>query len=174
MVGEAMHQPNEVQWGWTTQAVIAVAGGPKEADMSGHGMDHGPEYRHIDDMPWETLRFPGQHSKMVFHPRPERPTEPNTGFVRYEPGAYYPRHRHDFAQVWYILEGTFTIGTRTCGPGTVVFHADPHYEEDLSSETGGLMFFVQYAGPSTGKVPIYDGRFNMAARKPLSEENLQI
>ncbi len=38
--------------------------------------DHGPEYRHIDDMPWETLRFPGQHCKMVFHPRPERPSEP--------------------------------------------------------------------------------------------------
>ena len=69
-------------------------------------------------MAWETLRFPGQHSKMVFHPRPERPSEPNTGFVRYLPGAYHPRHRHDFAQVWYILEGTFKIGERTVGPGT--------------------------------------------------------
>ena len=66
-------------------------------------------------MPWETLRFPGQRSKMVFH-------------------------------------------------------EDPHYEEDLSTETGGLMFFVQYTGPSTGQGPIYDGRFNMAERKPLSEE----
>jgi hypothetical protein len=33
---------------------------------------------------------------------------------------------------------------------------------------------VQYAGPSTGKGPIYDGRFNMAERKPLSEENLKV
>ena len=142
--------------------------------MSAAMTDHGPEYRHIDDMPWETLRFPGQHSKMVFHPRPERPSEPNTGFVRYEPGAHHPRHRHDFAQVWYILEGTFTIGAETRGPGTVVFYADPHYEEDLSTETGGLMFFVQYTGPRTGKAPIYDGRFNMTERKPLSEENLQV
>ena len=136
--------------------------------------DHGPEYRHIDDMAWETLRFPGQHSKMVFHPRPERPSEPNTGFVRYEPGAFHPRHRHDFAQIWYILEGTFKIGARTVGPGTVVYHADPHFEEDLSTETGGLMFFVQYTGPTTGKGPIYDGRFNMTERKSLSEENLQV
>jgi hypothetical protein len=144
-----------------------------EETMSNKTPDHGPEYRHIDDMAWETLRFPGQHSKMVFHPRPERPSEPNTGFVRYLPGAFHPRHRHDFAQVWYILEGTFKIGTRSCGPGTVVFHADPHFEEDLSTETGGLMFFVQYTGPTTGKGPIYDGRFNMSERKPLAEENLQ-
>ena len=142
--------------------------------MTQPASDHGPEYRHVDDMAWETLRFPGQHSKMVFHPRPARPSEPNTGFVRYEPGAFHPRHRHDFAQVWHILEGTFTIGDRTLGPGTVVFYADPHFEEDLSTETGGLMFFVQYTGPDTGKGPIYDGRFNMKERKPLSEENLKV
>ncbi len=72
--------------------------------------DHPAEFRHIDDMAWETLRFPGQHSKMLFHPRPECPTEPNAGFVRYEAGAHHPLHRHDFAQVWYVLEGTFRIG----------------------------------------------------------------
>ena len=81
--------------------------------MSEPAKDHGPEYRHVDDVPWETLRFPGQESKMLFHPRPERSSEPNTGFVRYEPGAYHPRHRHDFAQVWHILEGSFQIGERT-------------------------------------------------------------
>jgi hypothetical protein len=142
--------------------------------MSSQPQDHGPVYRHIDDMDWETLRFPGQHSKMVFHPSPDHPTQPNSGFVRYEPGAFHPRHRHDFAQVWYILEGTFRIGERSCGPGTVVYHADPHYEEDLSTATGGLMFFVQYVGPSTGKGPIYDGRFNMKERKSLAEENLKV
>jgi len=136
--------------------------------------DHPAEFRHIDDQPWETLRFPGQHSKMLFHPRPERPTEPNAGFVRYEPGAYHPLHRHDFAQVWYILEGEFKIGDRVVGPGTMVNHPDPHFEADLSTETGGLMLFVQYQGPMTGKGPIYDGRFNMKERRPLSEENLQV
>ena len=52
----------------------------------------------------------------MFHPRPERPTKPAAGFVRYEPGAYHPLHRHDFAQIWYILEGTFTIGGKTYDP----------------------------------------------------------
>jgi mannose-6-phosphate isomerase-like protein (cupin superfamily) len=136
--------------------------------------DQPAEFRHVDEMPWEILRFPGQHSKMVFHPRPERPTEPNAGLVRYEPGAHHPLHRHDFAQVWYVLEGTFTIGARTVGPGTMIFYPDPHFEDDLSTDTGGVMLFVQYQGPTTGKGPIYDGRFNMAARKPLAEENLEV
>jgi mannose-6-phosphate isomerase-like protein (cupin superfamily) len=139
-----------------------------------HANDLPAEFRHIDEMPWETLRFPGQHSKMLFHPRPDRPTEPNAGFVRYEPGAHHPLHRHDFAQIWYVLEGTFKIGERTVGPGTMVHYPDPHFEEALSTETGGLMFFVQYQGPTTGKGPIYDGRFNVEARKPLSEERLDV
>ena len=136
--------------------------------------DHGPRYRDPAEMDWETLRFPGQTSKMVFHPTADEPTVPNTGLVRYEPGSFHPRHRHDFAQVWYILEGTFKIGERVCGPGTVVFHPDSHFEEDLSTDTGGTMFFVQYQGPTTGGRPIYDGRFNMKARKPLSEERLDV
>jgi hypothetical protein len=35
------------------------------------------------------------------------------------------------------------------------------------------MLFVQYQGPTTGGRPIYDGRFNMTARKPVGEENLE-
>src|SRR6266567_9635865 len=80
---------------------------------------------HAEDRPWETPRWPGQWSKMLFHPRPERPTEPNAGFVRYEPGARHPLHRHDFAQIWYILEGTFTIGAKIYGPGTMIYHRPP-------------------------------------------------
>jgi hypothetical protein len=136
--------------------------------------DHAMEALHESEREWETLRFPGQWSKMMFRPRPERPTEPNAGLVRYEPGAHHPMHRHDFAQIWYILEGIFTIGGKTYGPGTMVYHADPHYEESLSTETGGIMLFVQYQGPTTGGQPIYDGRFNVAARKPVSEERLDV
>jgi len=128
---------------------------------------------HIDDRPWETLRWPGQWSKMLFHPRPERATEPNAGLVRYEPGSHHPLHKHDFAQVWYILEGEFQIGERTYGPGTMLFYPDPHWEAPLSTSTGGLMLFVQYQGPTTGGRPVYDGRFNMTARKPIAEENLE-
>jgi len=136
--------------------------------------DQAMEAVHESEREWETLRFPGQSSKMLFHPRPERPTEPNAGFVRYAPGAHHPLHRHDFAQIWYILEGEFTIGGKRYGAGTMIFHPDPHYEEELATATGGVMLFVQYEGPSTGGRPVYDGRFNVAARKPLSEERLDV
>ena len=49
----------------------------------GHdGEIHAMEALHESEREWQTLRFPGQWSKMLFHPRPERPTEPNAGFVR--------------------------------------------------------------------------------------------
>jgi ChrR Cupin-like domain len=140
----------------------------------GQTKDFPATFRHIDEMPWETLRFPGQLSKMLFHPHPDAPTDPNAGFVKYEPGAHHPLHRHDFAQIWYVLEGTFKIGARTVGPGTMIHYPDPHFEEALSTDTGGVMLFVQYQGPTTGKAPIYDGRFNVEQRKPLAEEQLDV
>jgi hypothetical protein len=128
---------------------------------------------HVQEREWETLRWPGQWSKMLFHPRAEAPTEPNAGLVRYDPGSHHPFHKHDFAQVWYILEGTFTIGEATYGPGTMLYYPDPHFEPPLVTETGGLMLFVQYQGPTTGERPVYDGRFNLTARRPISEENVE-
>src|SRR5690348_10557246 len=68
--------------------------------------DHLPyEVRHIDDYEWEKIRWPGQNGKFVFHPRLERPREPNAGLLRFEPGSYHPEHYHGFSQVWYILSG---------------------------------------------------------------------
>ncbi len=131
---------------------------------------NGPECVHRDEREWETIRWPGQTGKMLFHPRSERPTEPNAGIVRYEPGSHHPLHHHDFAQVWYVLEGEFSLGGRSYGPGTMIYYPDPHFEEELRTETGGEMLFVQYPGPSTGGRPIYDGRFNMNARKSIAEE----
>ena len=131
---------------------------------------HPHECRHVDDMDWEMLRYPGQWSKMLFHPNPERPTEPNAGVLKFEPGAHHPLHNHFFAQIWYVLEGDFDIGGKMYGPGTMVFHPDPHYEQALHTKTGGKMLFVQYQGPTTGKAPIYAGRFNVTERKPLDKE----
>jgi len=34
---------------------------------------------HESERDWENLRFDKFHSKMLFHPRPERPTEPKLG-----------------------------------------------------------------------------------------------
>ena len=138
-------------------------------------IDHQPmEATHIDDREWEIIRWPGQMGKMLLHPNPDRPTEPNAGLVRYDPGSHHPLHRHDFAQVWYILEGEFEIGGKTYKPGTMIFHPDPHYEDELSTKSGGLMLFVQYQGPSTGGRPVYDERFNMTKRKAVEDERIDV
>ena len=133
-----------------------------------------PVARHVDEIDWETIRWPGETGKMLFHPRAEDPTEPNAGLLRFETGSHHPLHRHDFAQVWYVLEGQFRMGQRTYGPGTMIWHADPHFEEELHTETGGLMVIVQYPGPNTGGRPIYEDRFNMKERKQLSEERTDV
>ena len=75
--------------------------------------DARPEIKHLDDMDWETNRF-GSMCKFPFHPNPERPTEPNAGVLRYEAGEGFVTHRHDFAQVWYVIEGEFQYGGERC------------------------------------------------------------
>ena len=114
---------------------------------------------------WEMGRFKNK-TKFLFHTRPERPDEPNAGFLRYEPGAGFRLHKHDFAQVWYVIDGEFQMGGATYGPGTVVYHPDPHYEEAMTTETGGTIFFVQYRGHATGERPVYDGRMNIKGAPP--------
>ncbi|TMJ33199.1 MAG: cupin domain-containing protein [Alphaproteobacteria bacterium] len=132
------------------------------------------EVRHLDELDWETVRWPGETGKMLFHPRPERPTEPNAGILRLEPGATHPEHYHGFAQVWFILKGEFTIDGRLCTPGTMLYHPDPHFEGDFRTATGGEILIVQYPGPTTGERPIYSGRFDMAERKSVAEERVDL
>jgi len=127
---------------------------------------------HLDEREWETIRWPGQTGKMLFHPRPERPTEPNAGILRLAPGAYHPEHYHGFAQVWYILSGEFEIDGVLYKPGTMLYHPDPHFEGEFKTATGGDILLVQYPGPTTGETPIFAGRFDMAERKPLAEERV--
>jgi hypothetical protein len=71
--------------------------------MTASGIHHPPEFKHAADMEWEMGRF-GNVTKFLFHPRPERPTEPNAGFLKYAPGKSFPLHRHDLAQIWHIIE----------------------------------------------------------------------
>jgi len=141
-----------------------------QLDLSRH---NAPEYRTPDSMEWEMGRFKNK-TKFLFHTRPERPTEPNAGFLHYEPGAGFRLHKHDFAQVWYVIDGQFTMGGKVYGPGTVVYHPDPHFEEAMTTETGGTLFFVQYQGPTTGAQPVYEGRMNLKGEvKEVTRQDLE-
>jgi hypothetical protein len=52
----------------------------------------------------------------------------------------------------------------------MIFHPDPHYEDEFRTQTGGEILIVQYPGPTTGGRPIYDDRFNLRERRPLAAE----
>jgi redox-sensitive bicupin YhaK (pirin superfamily) len=147
---------------------------PSTAANSANGPHLPYEAKHIDDIEWETIRWPGETGKMLFHPRPERPTEPNAGILRLEPGAHHPLHHHDFAQVWYILSGEFKIDDKIYPAGTMLFHPDPHFEGEFKTATGGEILIVQYPGPTTHENPIYGGRFNMDKRKDVKDERVDV
>jgi hypothetical protein len=85
--------------------------------MSASDTHHPPEFKQATDMEWEMGRF-GDLTKFLFHPRPERPTEPNAGFLKYALGASFPLHRDDLAQIWYIVAGEFTFARKLYGPLT--------------------------------------------------------
>jgi hypothetical protein len=84
-----------------------------------------PEFKHPDEMPWGMGRFKNA-TKFLFHPTAERPNTPNAGFLRYEPGGGFPFHKHDFAQIWYIIEGEFQMGRKKYGPAPSL-HGGPSF-----------------------------------------------
>ena len=120
---------------------------------------HAPLIRRPADLAGETGRF-GNVTRMVFHPSPEHPNEPNAGTVTYAPGGGFPLHLHDFAQLWYVLEGECRFGEHRLAAGDMVYMEDPHFEHELHTESGCTIVFMQYPGPTTGARPIYRGRFD--------------
>ena len=125
---------------------------------------------HADDLQWKKIRWPGEWGKIAFHPSEESPTAPLCGITYFEPGGHFPTHAHDFAQVWYVIEGECEFAGKTHGPGTMVYHPDPHVELELRTEKGVTMFFAQYPGPNTGARPIYADRFDLEERRDVADE----
>ena len=128
-------------------------------DLDDRAVRYAPIVRRTADHPGHEGRF-GNVTRMVFHPTPEHPNAPNAGLVTYEPGARFPRHKHDFAQLWYVVEGEFRFGEHRLGTGDMVYMEDPHFEHEMHTETGCTIVFMQYPGPTTGVRPIYRGRFD--------------
>ena len=87
-------------------------------------------------------------------------------------GSGFPLHLHDFAQVWYVLEGECRFGDRTLAEGDMVYMQDPHFEYEMHTEKGCRILFVQYPGPNTGGRPIYDGRFNQTDKPDIEKQDL--
>jgi hypothetical protein len=126
---------------------------------------------HVDQLEWKKIRWPGEWGKIAFHPSDENPTEPLFGITKFEPGGGFPDHAHDFAQIWYILEGDCSIDGESYGPGTFVYHPDPHVEREMKTPKGVTILFCQYPGPNTRAAPIYRDRFDLdRERRDITQE----
>ena len=132
---------------------------PSEAEA--RESHNAPLIRRPADHPGDVGRF-GNVTRMVFHPSPDSPTAPNAGIITYQPGSGFPLHLHDFAQLWYVLDGECRFGKRQLRAGDMVYMEDPHFEYEMYTETGCTIVFMQYPGPNTGARPIYQGRFDGA------------
>ena len=130
-----------------------------------------PVFGRPEHLPPEIGRF-ANTTQMIFHSTEENLTAPNAGVLTYNPGSGFPLHLHDFAQVWYVLEGECRFGDRTLAEGDMVYMQDPHFEYEMHTEKGCRILFVQYPGPNTGGRPIYDGRFNQTDKPDIEKQDL--
>ena len=71
----------------------------------------------------------------------------------------------------------FGTDATICYPSWVdggnVYFGDPHVEEEMHTEAGCTMLFVQYPGPTTGASPIYEGRFDAGADSESADMDLE-
>jgi hypothetical protein len=65
-----------------------------------------------------------------------------------EPNSFVGSHSHSVDEVIYIVEGSLTIGDRTCGPGTVIA-IEKETEYDFTSGPEGLRFLNIRPGLAT-------------------------
>jgi len=133
---------------------------------------HAPIIHRPSEFPLEMGRFANM-TQMLFHPTVAHPSEPNAGILTYLPGAGFPLHKHDFAQVWYVVEGECRFGDETLRAGDMVYLEDPHFEYEMHTENGCKIVFVQYPGPTTRARPIHEGRFNKEEAPNLAKEDLE-
>lgn len=64
--------------------------------------------------------------------------------VRHEPGVVVQRHRHEGDVFHYILEGEWTIGSRTFGPGFMQYEEKGLFYGPITSGSEGSLFLAVY------------------------------
>lgn len=147
---------------------MAATPSPPPRLDSGHRL---PVVARPDEHPGQVGRF-GNVTRMVFHPSEADPNAPNAGTVSYPPGGGFPAHKHDFAQLWYVLEGECRLGEQTLRAGDMVHFGDPHVEHEMHTAGGCVIVFMQYPGPDTGARPVYARRFDADADTARADRDL--
>ena len=94
------------------------------------------------ELPWRDSPHAGvQWKKLRFDPR----TGSSAVLLRFEPGAYYGRHRHPGGEDYLVLEGSLEEGGRTWAAGSFVHH--PPGSSHRPSSLEGCLLFVTLPAP---------------------------
>src|SRR2546430_11803542 len=62
--------------------------------------------------------------------------------VRFEPGARFPLHTHERPEFVFILEGELVQAGRRFGPGWASVASARSVDEDVHSDTGGVVLLI--------------------------------
>ena len=90
-----------------------------------------------NELPWVPSPEAGVHRRLLDRCGDE--VARATSIVRYEPGARFPEHRHDFGEEILVLEGTFSDETGDYPAGTYMMNP-PGSSHAPFSETGCVLF----------------------------------
>mgnify|MGYP000878432541 CR=1 FL=1 len=107
----------------------------------------------VDELPWETTKFPGVHAKTLMI---DKPRGLLTVLLKMEPGAKLPDHEHVLIEQTYVMEGRLVDREGECGPGEFVWRPAGSRHEVYTPD-GGLMIaiflvpnrFYEKGGPTT-------------------------
>jgi anti-sigma factor ChrR (cupin superfamily) len=98
---------------------------------------------HVNDMPWEPIRYPGCYVKTLLV---DKESGLLTVLLKMDPGAALPDHEHVLLEQTFVLEGRLVdnegpeIGLE-CGPGEFVWRPSGSRHAAWTPE-GGLMIAI--------------------------------
>jgi anti-sigma factor ChrR (cupin superfamily) len=98
---------------------------------------------HVNDMPWEPIRYPGCYVKTLMV---DKEAGLLTVLLKMDPGAELPDHEHVMLEQTYVIEGKLVDKDGpetglTCGPGEYVWRPSGSRHSAWTPE-GGLMIAI--------------------------------
>jgi anti-sigma factor ChrR (cupin superfamily) len=103
----------------------------------------GSVYVKPQDMEWEPTQFPGISIKTLYEDKEKGEL---TCFLKWEPGATLPMHKHPEIEQSYVVEGSFYDHEGICRAGEFVWRRVGSFHETHSDE--GAIILAVYRKPN--------------------------
>ena len=103
----------------------------------------GSTYLRPQDMVWEPTQFDGISIKVLYE---DKAKGEMTCFLKWEPGATLPMHKHPEIEQTFVLEGSFYDHDGICRAGEFVWRRVGSYHETHSDE--GAVILAIYRKPN--------------------------